>query len=148
MKVLIVAEIPLYRDGIAEALRRLHDVELVATAATGVSAVPTARRTECDVVLVDMAVGDSTQIVASLLAARPGLKVVALGAPDDGPEVACAEAGICGYLSREATLIDVADVLRSTMRADAPVPDKMAAGPLEALPSMPAHNIPASSPTS
>ena len=43
MKVLVVTEIRLYRDGVAEALRRLDDVELAVTAATGVAAVLTAQ---------------------------------------------------------------------------------------------------------
>lgn len=129
MKVLVVTEIRLYRDGVAEALRRLDDVELVVTAATGVAAVLTARRAECDVVLLDMAVSDSTQTVASLLTARSGLKVVALGVPEDGPEVvACAEAGICGYVSRDASLAELGDALRSAARGEAPVSGKVAAG--------------------
>ncbi len=129
VKVLVVAEIRLYRDGVAEALRRLDDVEFVVAAATGVAAVLTARRVECDVVLLDMAVADSTQIVASLLTARPGLKVVALGVPEDGPEVvAFAEVGICGYVSRDASLVELADALRSAMRGEAPVSGKVAAG--------------------
>ncbi len=129
MKVLVVTEIRLYRDGVAEALRRLDDVELVVTAATGPAAVLTARRAECDVVLLDMAVADSTQIVASLLTARPALKVVALGVPEDGPEVvACAEAGICGYVSRDASLLELADALRIAIRGEAPVSGKVAAG--------------------
>jgi len=129
VRVLVVTEIRLYRDGVAEALRRLDDVELAVTAATGPAAVMTARRTDCDVVLLDMAVRDSTQLVAALLTARPGLKVVALGVPEDSPEVVtCAEAGICGYVSREATLAELGDALRCALRGEAPVTAKVAAG--------------------
>lgn len=129
MKVLVVTEIRLYRDGVAEALRRLHDVQIVVTAATGVTAVVSARRDECDVALLDMALRDSTHTVVSLLTARPSLKVVALGVPEEGPEVvACAEAGISGYISREASLSEVGDALRGALRGEAPVPGKVAAG--------------------
>lgn len=129
MKVLVVTEIRLYRDGVAEALRRLDDVELTATAATGPTAVVAARRTECDVVLVDMALTDSTGTVQALLAARPQLKVVALGVPEDGPEVvAVAEAGVAGYVSREATIQDVGEALRGALRGEAALPGKVGAG--------------------
>ena len=129
MKVLVVTEIRLYREGVAEALRRLDDVELAATAATGPAAVVAARRTECDVVLVDMALTDSTGTVQALLAARPQLKVVALGVPEDGPEVvAVAEAGIAGYVSREATIQDVGEALRGALRGEAALSGKVAAG--------------------
>lgn len=129
MKVLVVTEIRLYRDGVAEALRRLDDVELAAAAATGPAAVVAARRIECDVVLVDMALTDSTGTVQALLAARPQLKVVALGVPEDGPEVvAVAEAGIAGYVSREATIQDVGEALRCALRGEAALSGRVAAG--------------------
>jgi len=129
VKVLVVTEIRLYRDGVAEALRRLDDVELAATAATGPAAVVAARRTECDVVLVDMALTDSTGTVQALLTARPQLKVVALGVPEDGPEVvAVAEAGIAGYVSREATIQEVGEALRCALRGEAALSGKVAAG--------------------
>lgn len=129
MKVLVVTEIRLYRDGVAEALRRLDDVELAAAAATGSAAVVAARRLECDVVLVDMALTDSTGTVQALLAARPQLKVVALGVPEDGPQVvAVAEAGVAGYVSREATIQDVGEALRCALRGEAALSGKVAAG--------------------
>jgi two-component system, NarL family, nitrate/nitrite response regulator NarL len=129
VKVLVVTEIRLYRDGVADSLRRLADVETVVTAASGATAVLAARRAECDVVLLDMALADSTDIVISMLTVKPELKVVALGVPEDGPEVvACAEAGICGYISREASLTEVGDALRSAVRGEAPVSGKVAAG--------------------
>lgn len=129
MKVLVVTEIRLYRDGLAEALGGLEDVEQTFTAATGAAAVVCARRTECDVALVDMALPDTTLTVQALLTSRPSLKVVALGVPEDGPEVvAAAEAGVAGYVSRDATFQDLADVLRSALRGEAICSGKVAAG--------------------
>lgn len=129
VKVLVVTEIRLYRDGVAEALRRQGDVELVVTAANGAAAVLAARQAECDVALLDMTIADSTRTAASLLTARSSLKVVALGVPEDSPEVvACAEAGICGYVSREANLVELGDALRSAVRGEAPLSGKVAAG--------------------
>lgn len=129
MKVLVVTEIRLYRDGVADALRRFADVELAVTAATGPDAVVVTRRHECDVVLVDMGLTDCTRTVRALLSARPAVKVVALGVPEDGPEVvAAAEAGISGYVSREATIDEVGEALRSALRGEAACSGKVAAG--------------------
>jgi two-component system nitrate/nitrite response regulator NarL len=81
------------------------------------------------VALVDMALTDSTGTVQALLAARPQLKVVALGVPEDSPQVvAVAEAGIAGYVSREATIQDVGDALRCTLQGEAALSGKVAAG--------------------
>ena len=129
MKVLVVTEIRLYRDGVADALRRLPDVELVVTAADGAAAVVAARRAECDVVLVDMVLPDCTRTVRALLSARPAVKVVALGVPEDGPEVvAVAEAGIAGYVSREDTVDQVGEALRSVLRGEAACSGRVTAG--------------------
>ena len=120
MRILVVAEIRLYRDGVADALRAMPDVDCAVTSARGAPAVVTARRHECDVAILDMTMPGSIQTSAALLAARPGLKVVALGAPEDAPTVvACAEAGVHGYASRDATLEELADVLRAAMRGEA-----------------------------
>jgi two-component system nitrate/nitrite response regulator NarL len=129
MKVLVVAEIRLYRDGVAEALRLLDDVEVVVTSATTANAIVTARRAECDVVLLDMAVAGSTNAVGPLHTARPDVKVVALGVPEDSCDVVtCAEAGINGYVSREASMAELTAALRSAVRGEAPVSGKVAAG--------------------
>lgn len=128
MRVLVVTEIRLYREGVAEALRRLEDVEVALTADNIATAVVASRQAEVDVVLLDMTLPDTTRAARSLLAARPFLKVVALAAPDEEPAVvACAEAGIAGYVSRDATLDDLATALRCTMRGEAPCSARVAA---------------------
>lgn len=129
MKVLIIAEIRLYREGVADALRRLDDIGTVVTAATGDAAVLAAREGECDVALMDMALADSAEVVVALLMVRPSLRVVALGVAEDGPQViTCAEAGVSGYISREASLAEVGDALRRTVRGEAPISGAVAAG--------------------
>jgi two-component system, NarL family, nitrate/nitrite response regulator NarL len=129
VKVIVITDIRLYRDGVAEALSRLDDVELAVTAANGAAAVLTVRRAECDVALLDMALADNTEAIALLRRARPNLKVVALGVAEDGPAVvACAEAGVCGYVSRDASLAELADALRSAVRGEAPLSGRVAAG--------------------
>ena len=70
--------------------------------------------------LMDMTLQHSARIVEAVLAARPGVKVVALAVPESGPEVvACAEAGIAGYVSREASLDELGDTLRAALRGEA-----------------------------
>jgi len=129
MRVLVVTEIRLYRDGLAGLLRLLPDVGSATSAASGAAAVVAARDDRSDVVLLDIALPDSTVTARALLAASPTVKVVALGVADDAPElVACAEAGICGYVSREASMAELADALRSVLRGEAACSGKVAAG--------------------
>ena len=141
MRVLIVTDIRLYRDGVADALRRLPHVVTARTAASGPDAVMAARRDEYDAVLLDMTLPDSAKTARSLLLARPALKVVALGVPEEGPEaVRAAEAGVSGYVSREATLDEVGEALSCALRGEAPVPAAVAAGP--AAPHRPPGPLP------
>lgn len=129
MRVLVVAAIRLYRDGVADALRALPDVDYATTAASGASAVAAARRVDCNIVLLDMAIEGSTQTAAALITARPDIRVVALGVQEDGPDVvACAEAGVSGYISRDASFDDLAAALRAADRGEAPCSGKIAAG--------------------
>ena len=127
MRVLVVTQIRLYRDGVADALRALPDVEETHTAASGIEAVETAHD-GCDVVLMDMALPDAPGAVEAVLSACPGVKVVALGVAEGSPEVVVfAEAGIAGYVSREATLDELGDALRAALRGEAACSGKVAA---------------------
>ncbi|GAC1382490.1 MAG: hypothetical protein NVSMB48_13180 [Marmoricola sp.] len=129
MRVLVVADIRLYREGVAGALRALADVETAATASNGPAAVIAARSSECNVAIIDTTLPDSRETIAALFAARPALKVVALGVREEGPDVvACAEAGVHGYVSRDASLNDLADALRAARRGEAICSAKIAAG--------------------
>ena len=129
MRVLVVAEIRLYREGVALALSRLDDVRETTTAADAAAAVAAVRQTDCDVAIVDMSIHDSIAAARALLTARPSLKVVALGVFDDGPElITCAQAGISGYVSRDASLDDLAGALRCVLRGGAAVSARIAAG--------------------
>lgn len=119
MKVLVVAEIRLYREGAADGLRKLGAIEQVLTAATSAEALVAARRHDTDVVLLDASMPGSIGVVRSMMAARPDLKVVVIGVREDGPEVVeCAEVGIAGYVSRDATLDDLGEVLSAALRGE------------------------------
>ncbi|WP_156046698.1 response regulator transcription factor [Rhodococcus wratislaviensis] len=124
-----MTSIRLYRDGVAEALRRFADVENATTAATGAEAVVAIGRSDCDVVLVDMSLSGSADAVRALVVARPTVKVVALGVLEDDPGLAAyAELGVCGYVSRDASIDELGESLRSALRGEAPCSGKIAAG--------------------
>lgn len=128
MRVLVVTEIRLYRDGVAAALCANDDIAAV-TAATGRAAVVAARHHEVEVVLLDLTMADWLGTTRSMLSARPALKIVVLGATDEGPElVQAAEAGVAGYVSRDASLSDLVEAVRCAHRGEAPCPSTVAAG--------------------
>lgn len=129
MRLLVVTDIRLYRDALAAELQALPDVEHIEVAASGSAAVVAARRAECDVMLLDMALEGSTPIAVAVATARPGIRLVALGVKEDGPDVvACAEAGVAGYVARDAGFDDLVDALRTVHRGEVRCSGTVAAG--------------------
>jgi two-component system, NarL family, nitrate/nitrite response regulator NarL len=119
-RVVVVAEIRLYREGLADMLRGEPGMDVAATASGVDEAVRALREHEPDVVLIDMAIPDNAWVVRGLVAAVPGTRVVALAVPEVEREVlACAEAGVAGYVPREGSADELVDTLRHAVRGEA-----------------------------
>jgi two-component system, NarL family, nitrate/nitrite response regulator NarL len=128
IRVLIVAEIRLYREGLAAMLRaESAGIDVVATAAGADDAVRGLRELSPDIVLLDMA-PDNAWLVRALEAAVPGTRVVALAVPENEREVlACAEAGVAGFVTRDASVEDVAAAVQSAARGEVLASPRMVA---------------------
>ena len=101
IRVLLVDDHELMREGLRSILERERDVEVVGEAASGREAVELARTLEPDVVVMDVAMKDSNGIEATrqLRSAQPDLKVIALSSHSDSRYVnAMLDAGACGYV--------------------------------------------------
>jgi len=118
-RVLVVADIRLYREGLAQILGREEELKVVGTAAgleEAVTAVPDLRP---EVVLIDQAMPESLAAVRAIRVLAPGVRVVALAMPDtDQHVIACAEAGVVGYVTRGAGVADLISTIRSAARAE------------------------------
>src|SRR5256885_8395171 len=118
IRVAIVADIRLYREGLARVLERQPNISVVATAATGDGALAPLLQLGPDVILIDKAMPDSLAAMRRVAVAAPGAKVVSLsvregeGEGDDDRDVlASAEAGAPAYAPREASLEDLVALL-------------------------------------
>lgn len=101
IRVLLVDDHELMREGLRAILERESDVEVVGEASSGRAAVELARTLEPDVVVMDVAMKDSNGIEATrqLRSVRPGVKVIALSSHSDSRYVnAMLDAGACGYV--------------------------------------------------
>ena len=120
ISVVILADIRLYREGLADVLHRHHSIRVVGTASGNREGVACVRDAVPDVALVDMAMLDSASVVRSLAETAPTVKVLALAVPETESHVlACAEAGIAGYVPREGTLDDLIAALHGVARGEA-----------------------------
>jgi two-component system, NarL family, nitrate/nitrite response regulator NarL len=119
MRVLIVDDTTLYREALAGALSREPSIDTVASAADLAAA---RRRLDGDgqtVVLLNMAMVGSADVLDAMVGAAPGTPVVALAVSETEREViACAEAGVAGYLLRGDSLADLVAVIHSVAQGE------------------------------
>jgi two-component system nitrate/nitrite response regulator NarL len=118
-RLLIVADIRLYRVGLARVLADESGIDAFATAGSAAEAVDAMREDPADVVLLDMSVPGSGQLVRRLNTYARPTPVVALGGLDDERHViAYAEAGVTGYVPRDGSLSDLVQAIHSAARGE------------------------------
>src|SRR3989442_13078345 len=128
IRVAIVADTRLYREGLAQALGRDARISVVATAARREEALASLTDLQPDVILVDMAMPERHGTVRVILERVPLGPVIALGVVEDDDDVlGCAEAGVAGYVPREASLDDLVTVIESVARGEAICSPRVAA---------------------
>jgi DNA-binding NarL/FixJ family response regulator len=105
MRLLIVDDHVIIRQGLEHLFATVADVEVIGTAADGEQAVAQARALAPDVVLMDIGMPNLDGIGATrcLMAAHPELKIVILTA-SGGPRVQLAlDAGARGYVPKHSS---------------------------------------------
>jgi two-component system, NarL family, nitrate/nitrite response regulator NarL len=127
-RVLILAEVGLYRDALSRPLERDHRIEVIGVTAGLEEALAALEEVGPDIVLVDTRMREGTSAVQALVAAAPEVKVVALAVPEvERDVVAVAEAGAAGYVPREGSIEDLVAVVESVERGELVCSPKIAA---------------------
>lgn len=116
--VLIVADVRVYRDGLAESLGRYRTISSLGTAAAADDALAQARELCPDVILVHMVMSDGMHAVRTLAQEMPEAKILALAVPE-GEVIACVEAGAAGCITPEASLEQVVTSVECIARGEA-----------------------------
>ncbi len=122
IRVVVVDDHPLYREGVADALGDADDIDVVGTAADGEAGVSVVAELRPDVVLMDLRMPGSGGVpaTAAITAAQPGTAVVVLTMSDDDDSVfAALRAGARGYLLKESEGADIARAVRAAARSEA-----------------------------
>jgi DNA-binding NarL/FixJ family response regulator len=134
VRVLVVDDQQLVRDGIASLLGIQPGIEVVGTAADGHEALQRAADLDPDVVLMDVRMPglDGVEATRALRRTRPSCRVVMLTTFDDDQYVTLAlRAGADGYLLKDLGAAELADAVRLAHRGvaqlDAAVARRLAA---------------------
>ncbi len=123
IRVLVVDDHAVVRDGLEQLVRSADDMEFVGGAAGGKEAVVLAVERTPDVVLMDLAMPGLDGITATrrLLERLPGAQVVALTSfSDRGRILGAVDAGAVGYLLKDASPDELLDGIRAAARGESP----------------------------
>jgi two-component system, NarL family, nitrate/nitrite response regulator NarL len=132
--VLIVSDIRLYRDGLAEMLARDGRLGSVGTAASISATLEHLENGEACVVLFDMGMPESLTAVRAIATLGQFVKVVALGISETRSDVVnCAEAGVRGYVCRESSLEDLVAAVQSAVDGELYCPPRIAAALMDSV---------------
>jgi DNA-binding NarL/FixJ family response regulator len=127
VRVVIVADVRLFRDGLAELIGQHAGVEVVAGTRSADVLGLDLDTLAPDVVLWDVAT-QGVDVVREFIAAFPGLRVLVLSIPELEPEIIrFAEAGMAGYVTRDADVVELVAAVRSAVRGEALCSPRVAA---------------------
>jgi DNA-binding NarL/FixJ family response regulator len=115
IRVVLVDDHPVLRAGLSSLLNAEADIEVVAEAATGSSAVEVAARVEPDLVIMDLSLPNmsGTEATRQILARDPRIKVLALTAHEDVSFArALLEAGALGYALKRSVCDELLRAVR------------------------------------
>jgi two-component system, NarL family, nitrate/nitrite response regulator NarL len=140
IRVLVLADIRLYREGIADVLGRSERVDVAGTAANVEEALRGLEERPADIVLVGLSGGGTLHAGGVLARARRDTRVVALAVDAADDVVAVIEAGVSGYVPREASLTDLVATIESVARGEMPCSAAVAAGLSRRLAELSPHD--------
>ncbi len=129
IRVAVVDDHPIMRDGLIHTLDREHDVEVVAQGATGDEAVHIAETLLPDLILLDINMpGDGLSAARTISEKCPAVRILMLTAYDGEQQVVNAfRGGASGYIVKGVSGEELVKTVRSVHRGEAYVTPALAA---------------------
>jgi len=124
MRILVVDDHVLFREGLVSLLDPQPDVTVVGQAGTVREAISLSRKLRPDVVVMDISLPDGTgqQATQAILADLPATKIMFLTVHDDDDQLfAAIRAGAMGYLFKNVRAAELLKQLRAVARGEAGV---------------------------
>jgi DNA-binding NarL/FixJ family response regulator len=128
IKVLIVEDHPIVREGVTTVLERERDINVVGAAGTIGEGLRLAARLNPDVVLLDLKLPDAGDVDGVASFARPGRSIVVFTAYDADDDVFRAiRGGARGYLLKGSPAADIAEAVRQVHAGESYLSPRIAA---------------------
>jgi two-component system, NarL family, nitrate/nitrite response regulator NarL len=134
--VVIIGCVRLYREGLASAISATHDMTVRATFDLPNATVDRLRDASPDVVIVDVQSADLLPLIRGARRQLPAIKIVAFAVEEnENTLIRCAEAGVSGYVTCDASVDELVMVVRSVVCEEFVCPPRIAAMLLKRLAS-------------
>jgi two-component system, NarL family, nitrate/nitrite response regulator NarL len=128
IRACIVSDVRLYRDGLAEILGGQRQIAVVASLAYGDGDLDEAEQLQPEVVLLDVAGSEGEAALRRFVGRLPEAHFVALTVSDSEAQiVACAEAGVEGFVTRTSSLTELVAAVESASHGESACSPKIAA---------------------
>lgn len=124
-RILLIEDNRLLRDGLTSMINGQADMKVVAASGGDVHTMLKARTAKPQVILVDLGLRnqDGLQIVRSVNAELPGVKVIGMGLiPTQRDIVEFVEGGASGFILKDATVKDFLMTIRSVVHGQKVIP--------------------------
>ncbi len=130
IRLIVVDDHPLFREGVAYSLQAQPDFEVVAQGESLEDAVRLARECAPDIALLDINIpGGGIAAAAAVTASHPAVKVIMLTASTDEDDLAAAmRAGAKGYILKGVAARELVSIVRSVWAGQGYVAPSLAAG--------------------
>ncbi len=125
--VLVVSELRLLGEGLARLLEDEPGMRVLGASTSAPEALASFAKDPPDIVLLD-SVTENPGVVRRVLDAVPTSKVVVVGVSElEDDVIAWAEAGVAGYVGRDASLGELSEAVSCAARGEVPISPRMAA---------------------
>ena len=147
ISVLIVADVRLYREGLAASLASRQPRFAISTSASRSEARARVRSVGADVVVVDVATRESLELICDLRREAASAQILAFAVDEVASEVIdCAEAGAAGYVAADASMDELVTAIERIARDELVCSPRVAARLFRRISQKAEPSVPGSAP--